>query len=290
VPVIEIVDERASANVRELRLASPAMGRAVSATVLTPPGWRPGGCYPVLYLLHGSSDDHHCWLRHTAILDMAAESGFLVVLPEAGRIGFYTDWEVPDRDATVPRWETFHTVELVALLEERFCASDVRLAAGISMGGYGALRYAIRRPGLFRAVASLSGLVHLTRPGIATLLTLLALRERTRPGRIWGPRRRCHANWAANDPFLHADDLRGTRVFLSAGDGTRLPGDDFVPGMGRIERGSRAANEEFATRLLAVGADVTTHFTAGTHFWPTWRRHLAAAWPWLVNVSAGTQR
>ena len=51
------------------------------------------------------------------------------------------------------------------------------MAAGLSMGGYGAPPYAIRHPGLLRGVASLSGFVHITGPGMASLLGLLALRE-----------------------------------------------------------------------------------------------------------------
>lgn len=271
--------EETGTRLRSLRLESTALGREVSVDVLTPPGWRPGGSYPVLYLLHGSSDDQRCWMAHTDLMRLAAESEMLVVMPDGGRIGFYTDWQVPDRAGTVPRWETFHLVELLSLLEHRFGASDVRMAAGISMGGYGALRYAMRRPGLFRAVASLSGLVHLTRPGMGALLGLLSVREGTRPGRIWGSRRRHPDAWAANDPFLHTEQLRSTRVFLAAGDGRRVPGEETLPGMGLIERSSRAANTEFAERLTTAGVDLTTHFTSGTHFWGTWRAHLTALWP-----------
>jgi S-formylglutathione hydrolase FrmB len=105
--------------------------------------------------------------------------------------GFYTEWKVPDREGAVPQRETFHVVELLSLLEREYGASDVRMAAGLSMGGYGALRYAIRHPGLLLGVASLSGFVHITGPGMASLLGLLALREGMRPGLIWGSRRRC---------------------------------------------------------------------------------------------------
>jgi S-formylglutathione hydrolase FrmB len=72
------------------------------------------------------------------------------------------------------------------------------------MGGYGALRYAIRHPGLLLGVASLSGFVHITGPGMASLLGLLALHEGMRPGLIWGSRRRCAENRAAKVlPGIH---------------------------------------------------------------------------------------
>ncbi|WP_166462571.1 alpha/beta hydrolase [Amycolatopsis acidicola] len=281
---MKVLAEQVEGRLRELRLHSPALGREVSVSILTPSGWRPELRYPVLYLLHGSSDDNQCWTKHTDIVERTADAGFLVVMPDGGRLGFYHDWQVPDRQGTVPHWERFHLDELMPHVESAYRASDVRMALGISMGGFGALRYAIRRPGLFRAVASLSGLVHLTRPGIGGLLALLSIREGLLPGRIWGSRRRNFANWEANDPFLHAAELRGTPVFLSAGDGKKQPGEETVPGMGRIERNSRAANEEFAERLRAEGVRVTTNFTGGTHFWDTWRSHLDTVWPHVRTV------
>lgn len=282
-PALTVLDEQVAARpaVRELRMHSPAVGREVGATLLTPPGWRPGSLerYPVLYLLHGSSDDHTSWVRHTDVVRLAEDTGALVIMPEAGRLGFYTDWRVADRAGTIPRWESFHLDELPALLETGYGASDVRMAAGISMGGYGALRYGMRRPGMFRAVASLSGLMHLTRPGMAALLGTLSVREGMRPGRVWGPRRLCAGNWAANDPYVRAEALHGTDVYLAAGDGRRVAGEEFVAGMGLVERYSRAMSEDLATRLRSLDATVTTDFTSGTHFWPTWRGMLTRLWP-----------
>jgi S-formylglutathione hydrolase FrmB len=284
---LTVLEERSTeSGVRELRLQSPALGRQGAATVLTPVGWRPGdhGSHPVLYLLHGSSDDHLAWTRNTDIVRLATESNVLVVIPSAGRMGFYTDWKVPDREGTVPQWEQFHLVELRSLLEREYGASDSRMAAGISMGGYGALRYAIRHPGFFRGVGSLSGFVHLTRPGMASLLGLLALREGMRPGRIWGPRRLCAQNWVANDPYVQAAGLAGTKVYLAAGNGHRIPGEEFVAGMGLMERYSRRISEELAERLRAEGVDVITNYSAGIHFWTTWRRKLNEFWPYALGI------
>jgi diacylglycerol O-acyltransferase/trehalose O-mycolyltransferase len=282
---LSVLDDReVGAGVRELRMHSAAVGREVSATLLTPPGWQPGGAerYPVLTLLHGSSDDHLCWTRHTPIARLAAESRALVVIPEGGRMGFYTDWKVTDRAGTVPGWETFHVVELVELLESGYGASDVRVVAGISMGGYGALRYGMRHPGMFRAVASLSGLVHLTKPGMGTLMGLLSLREGMRPGRIWGPRH--SGGWPANDPYLQPESFAGLKVYLGAGDGHRVPGEQFVAGMGLLERYARAMNEELAEELALAGVDLTTRFTAGSHFWKALGESVEAFWPWARDI------
>ena len=276
----------ATVQVHELRRYWPALGRQAGCTVLTPPGWRPGArdTYPVLYLLHGSSDVHTSFLEHTDVAELAAAHDALVVMPEGGRLGFYTDWRVADRGGTIPHWERFHLRELPNVLEDEFGASQTRMVAGLSMGGYGALRYAMRHPGRFRAAASLSGLVHLTRPGMATLLGTLSIREGMRPGRIWGPRRFCWDSWAANDPYLHADALRPTPIYLAAGDGHRVPGEEFVAGMGSVERYAHSMNTELAQRMAACGVDVTTSFTAGTHFWTTWRRALTEFWPYAMKT------
>ncbi|WP_020666624.1 alpha/beta hydrolase [Amycolatopsis nigrescens] len=281
-----LLDEQENDGVRELKLFSPAVGREVTTMLLTPKGWQPGGhaAHPVLYFLHGSSDDERSLLAGTDLARLAAESGILVVLPNAGRMGFYTDWKVPDREGTVPQWETFHLVELLSLLEREYGASDVRMAAGVSMGGYGALRYGMRHPGMFRAVASLSGMMHLTRPGTAALFGVLSVREGMRAGRVWGPRRYCWDNWAANDPCVQAAALAGTRVYLAAGDGKRLPGDEFVAGMGLIERYTRSMTEDLETALRAAGVDVTANYSPGTHFWPSFRRKVDEFWPWAVET------
>ncbi|MCU1687172.1 MAG: hypothetical protein JWQ81_7911 [Amycolatopsis sp.] len=283
---LEVLDDQVTeAGRHELRMYSPAVGREVAATLLTPPGWEPGGAnrYPVLYLLHGSSDDHHCWTRNTEIARLAATANVLVVIPEGGRMGFYTDWKVTDRLGTVPGWETFHLVELLSLLENSYGASDVRTVAGISMGGYGAMRYAMRHPGMFRAAGSLSGLVHLTRRGMGPLLGVLAVREGMRPGRIWGPRRAAADVWAENDPVLRPEAFAGMKVYLAAGDGHRVPGEQFVAGMGLLERYARVMNEDFAERLTLAGVDVTTRFTTGTHFWKALSASLDEFWPFAVE-------
>ena len=80
-------------------------------------------------------------------------------MPEAGTVGFYSDWR-GSRGQGGPAWESFHLDELRGLLERRYRAGPRRAVAGLSMGGLGAIGYAARRPGLFRAAASFSGLLH----------------------------------------------------------------------------------------------------------------------------------
>ena len=107
---------------------------------------------PVLYLLHGLSDDDTIWLRRTSIERYAAPLGLAVVMPQVHR-SFYTD------EAHGNRYWTFLSQELPDLVQHFFRLSRRRedtFVAGLSMGGYGALKWALREPDRFAAAASMS--------------------------------------------------------------------------------------------------------------------------------------
>lgn len=115
--------------------------------------------YPTLYLLHGLSDDHTIWMRRTSIERYAALKNIAVVMPAAGR-SFYQDM------VNGAKYWTYLSEELPALCQQWFPLSAKRednFAAGLSMGGYGALRLALANPRKFAAAASLSGALDLAR-------------------------------------------------------------------------------------------------------------------------------
>jgi putative tributyrin esterase len=141
---------------------SDVLGFSTSMTVILPQtttgqiglaGRTSGGPFPTLYLLHGLSDDDTIWLRRTSIERYVADLGLAVVMPAVHR-SFYTD-EHYGR----PYW-TFLTEELPRIAGSFFRLSDRRedtFVAGLSMGGYGAFKWALRHPERFAAAASLSG-------------------------------------------------------------------------------------------------------------------------------------
>jgi putative tributyrin esterase len=109
--------------------------------------------YPVLYLLHGCSDDHTIWGRRTSIERYVAGMDLIVVMPNVHR-SFYTDMKEGAK-----YWE-FISHELPQIVKSFFPVSTCRedtFVAGLSMGGYGALKLGLRCPEKFSAVASLSG-------------------------------------------------------------------------------------------------------------------------------------
>ena len=113
---------------------------------------------PVLYLLHGITDDHTAWSRYTSIERYADEAGLAVVMPSAFN-SFYTD-EVHGHG-----YWTFVSEELPRLVRCLFRVSDRpehTFAAGLAMGGYGAVKLALTYPDRYAAAASLSGPLDIT--------------------------------------------------------------------------------------------------------------------------------
>lgn len=111
------------------------------------------GLPPVLYLLHGQSDDHTIWMRRTSIERYVSELGLAVVMPAVHR-SYYTD-----TPAGLKYFE-FVGRELPTLCNQWFRISDEasdRYVAGLSMGGYGAFKVALSDPARWAGAASLSG-------------------------------------------------------------------------------------------------------------------------------------
>lgn len=134
---------------------SETLALTSSAHVLLPESPPPPGrkSHRTLYLLHGLSDDHTAWTRRTSIERYADAKGIAVVMPAVAR-SFYQDM------ASGPRYWTFLSKELPSLMRRFFPLSAERednFAAGLSMGGYGAVRLGLACPDQFAAAASMSG-------------------------------------------------------------------------------------------------------------------------------------
>lgn len=108
--------------------------------------------YKCLYLLHGLSDDQTIWMRRTSIERYATRYGICVIMPFGGR-SFYLNQQNGEK------YYTYIAEELPARMQEFFGCSNKRennFIAGISMGGYGALKVALKEEGKFCAAAGLS--------------------------------------------------------------------------------------------------------------------------------------
>jgi S-formylglutathione hydrolase FrmB len=115
--------------------------------------------HPTLWLLHGMSDDHTTWMRHTSIERYASAVGLAVVMP-AVELSWYQNM------AAGPAYGTFLREELPQIARSFFPLSHDRkdnFVAGLSMGGYGAFLLALSQPERFAAAASLSGALDIAR-------------------------------------------------------------------------------------------------------------------------------
>ena len=156
----------------ELTYRSAALKMNVTVSVVLPEkkggAGAPGeGTFKTLYLLHGLTDNHTDWIRKSNIERYAMEHGIAVVMPEVAR-SWYTDTRYD------MKYFTFVADELPAVCRSYFKGMSPRrednLIAGLSMGGYGALKVALRRPDAFCACAALSGSLDITRQGRPYLL------------------------------------------------------------------------------------------------------------------------
>jgi S-formylglutathione hydrolase FrmB len=210
---------------------------------------------PVLYLLHGLSDDDTIWVRHTSIERYAAQRGLAVIMPQVHR-SFYTD------EAYGLRFWTFLSEELPSVVDRFFRLSQRRedtYVAGLSMGGYGALKWALHQPSRFAAAASLSGALDLARrseddelglfhrifgdqPIAGSGADLLALLDRSGPDRP-----RLYVACGTEDP-LYAD------------------------------------NQTFIAACQAKGVPVTTEFGPGQHEWGYWDARIQDVLAWMFSA------
>jgi alpha-glucoside transport system permease protein len=278
--------------VRDLTIDSPALGRSAKVRLLLPRRFQaqPNRRWPVLWLLHGCCDTYQSWTRSTDVEELAGLADMLVVMPEAGQVGFYSDWYKRGQGGP-SRWETFHLTELRQLLERDWRAGNRRVVAGLSMGGLGAMAYAARHPGMFRAAASYSGLLH-TRyqgdplPGPRMIQDLLRNYDED-PDALWGDPRRHGDLWAAHNPYDLAPQLREVGLFVSVGNGQPGPLDGPATNgqLQQIEQALYPQNLAFVERLRQLGIPVRfDNYGPGIHNWPYWQRELHRSLPLLLEA------
>jgi putative tributyrin esterase len=209
----------------------------------------------VLYLLHGGGDDSTAWIRKTSLPRYAEDAGLAVVLPQVGR-SYYAD------QVHGQRYWTFVTEELPAVVQSLVRVSPrarQTFAAGISMGGYAAIKWALHQPESFGAVASLSGVLDIAR--------VRNLRELDR------------------EPMMQATfgetDLTGTEhdLFHLLEDADRpLPATYIACG---IDDPFYRDSVRFASAAAESGAAVTTAYRPGRHGWDYWDLAVRDLLDWL---------
>jgi putative tributyrin esterase len=244
---------------------SDVLGLSTSMTVLLPQDTSTqiglagsGGrdAPPVLYLLHGLSDDDTIWVRRTSIERYVAPLGLAVVMPQVHQ-SFYTD-----EAHGLPFW-TFLTQELPAVVQQFFRVSSRpqdTFVAGLSMGGYGAMKWVLREPWRFGAAASLSGAVALSHPSRMADPAFARLMDR-----VFGD---TATEGTPNDVLHlieHAEPASTPPLYVACG------ADDFLYG----------ANLAFLDIATRRGIDVTSDLGPGDHDWAYWDEQIRRVLAWL---------
>lgn len=217
--------------------------------------------YQTLYLLHGLNDDDTAWHRQTSIERDVSPYRLAVVMPQVHQ-SFYADMKYGNR------YWTFLTEELPRVARTYFPLSDRRednFVAGLSMGGYGAFKWALNHPDRFGAAASLSG----------SLDMVNYIHERTADGRR--PR--------YLELVYGTDDISGTDNDLiwlvrQANDsGEPLPKLFQYCG---TEDALHGDNLKFQEACAGTRLDLTCRLSdPGTHGWQYWDERIKEVIHWL---------
>lgn len=215
---------------------------------------------PTLYLLHGMSDDHSIWLRRTSIERYAAEKGLAVVMPSTD-LGFYTDMAMGEN-----YWQ-FITQELPSLCRSLFPQMSLQredtFVAGLSMGGYGALKCGLRAPNVFSCAAGLSSAAD-----IAEIVQAGKLGSQQYWQDIFGDPKRVSGSF--NDLFAAAEEYaKGT-----------LPPVRFYLWCG-TEDGLYPQTVRLRDQMRALGLNLTYEESPGIHAWKYWDEKIQSVINWL---------
>lgn len=241
-----------------LHWKSALLGKQTVTQVLLPEAGR--GPFPVLYLLHGLSDDSTTWLRRSRIEVYVKDLPLVVVMPDGYR-GFYTD------NAEGPAYARHLGEELPALIERTFpvkAERGARAVGGLSMGGYGALRLGLGYPDRYCSVHSHSGALGWNAKGG---LRAMARRRNWPPeftaelGRIFG-----------RSPVGGPNDL--IALATKAKRARRLPAIALDCG---TEDYLLEDNRDFVKRLTKSGVPFSYREFSGAHDWDYWDIHIRSA-------------
>ncbi|MEM9325283.1 MAG: alpha/beta hydrolase family protein [Bacteroidota bacterium] len=260
-----------STLLESLTCGSKILEKEVAYSIYLPAGYEASSRrYPVLYLLHGYTDDETAWTQFGEVKKIADQAmqdarvtDMIIVMPDAG-----VDWYVNSYD-TKTRYEDFFIEELIPFVESNYrirSEKQFRALAGLSMGGHGTLLYAIKYPELFAAAAPLSA-------SVWTEQSVMEIDQKGWDeyfGFIYGPELAGEARLTphlrqSNTLFLLQDlseeglqQLREVKFYIDCGD------DDFL-----IE-----GNMELHAEMRKLEIPHEFRVRDGAHNWTYWRTAL----------------
>lgn len=239
--------------IKDSRFQSAALGREMQYRIYLPHNYpTTTKRYPVLYLLHGLFGNFENWDKLTHLSSYAAGMNWIIVMPDAGD-SWYSN------SATMPqdKFEDYIAKDLIAEIDGKYRtipARNGRAIAGLSMGGYAAMKLALRDPKLFAFAGSLSGALDAARD-LDTRLPEFAPKLVEVFGASGNPAR------AQNDIFVllpKATPADLPYLYLACGEEDRF----------------LLVNREYAADLAHRAALYEYHEMPGTHDWVFWDREI----------------
>lgn len=210
-------------------LNSRILKRVVHYCVYLPSGYDEGANhhpprrYPVLYFLHGLGDNEQTlfnsggWTLLDDLREHHKMGDFLIAAPE-GRRSFY----INSADGTV-RYSDFFLQEFMPQIEAKYrvrAGRAGRAISGVSMGGYGALRFAFAHPELFSAVSAQSAALITESPQELNAASKTGMPLTNVLGPVFG-KPIAVAHWRENDPFVlakrNAASIRKLAIYFNCG-------------------------------------------------------------------------
>lgn len=263
----------------QVNLLSKTLMRTVPVNVILPvdkltfPGMpvREDKPYKTLYLLHGIFGNYTDWVTGTRIQRFAEEHDLAVVMP-SGDNAFYVDQ--PEINNF---YGEFIGKELVELTRKMFPLSHERedtFIAGLSMGGYGAMRNGLKYSDTFGYIAALSGGFHIEEMASRTNEDGLFLATRHYAQAVFGDLEKLLQS--DKNPKYLVKKLKEEgkplpKIYMACGDK-----DSLLP-----------VNEELAAFLKEQGAEITFEIGPGAHEWDFWDTYIKKAIQWLPTEKNG---
>jgi S-formylglutathione hydrolase FrmB len=250
--------------IESLKFESKLVGYPVEYSVYLPADYETSNrSYPVLYLLHGYSDDETGWIQFgeaNSVADKAITSGdatsCIIVMPD-GKVTWYAN----SFDGKDP-WEDMFIKEFIPFIEKQYRIrpqKQFRAIAGLSMGGNGALLLSLRHTELFSSCVAMSA-------GTFTDEEISANKQYDNYfDSIYGPKPATGVSetWKAYSPLhlldsVDKDKIKSVRFYIDCGD------DDFL----------YKGNSALHVKMRDLGIPHEYRVRNGGHEWSYWRTGL----------------
>lgn len=141
-------------------LKSENLAKSDTVLIFKPKTYNATEKYPLVYLLHGYSENYKQWPQTADLQKLSDQYGFIIVTPDG-----FTSYYINSPINKSSRYEDFFFKELVPKVHQSFSIDDKNIfISGLSMGGYGALRYCILHSNYFNTAGSTSGALEIEYP------------------------------------------------------------------------------------------------------------------------------